>query len=311
MSIDAQAQQLHIILEKEAPLAPLTYFKIGGPAEYLARPRTNEEFISVIRLAQGAGIPITMLGGGANVLIADQGIRGLVIHPENRQYRREDTRIIAGAGVTNGQLLGFSIQEGLAGLENLAGVPGTVGGDIYGNAGMFPAGVAPAVHDVLLFSGSAGPIRISVSECGFAYRTSRFKTTKEIIIEASFELATDERSAIAGRVRDMIATHKRGVQPTSEPCSGCMFKNPEGDYAARLIDQAGLKGKRIGGAEVSRLHANFIINTGTATADHVLQLMSYIKQQIRDRYGIQLQEEVQLLGFSDTQQSPLQTQKVS
>lgn len=301
MTFEERARQQHINVETQVPLAPLTHFKIGGPADYLVRPKTNEKFIAAVRLAQEMQLPMTLLGGGANILVADAGIRGVVIHPENRQLLREGHTIIAGAGVTNGQLLGFSTTEGLAGLENLAGVPGTVGGSVYGNAGMFPSGIAPVLADVLAVDVRGETYRVTNDECAFSYRTSRFKRTREIIIEARFSLYPKDPKVIAAEVRRLISTYKRGVQPIGEPCSGCVFKNPEGDYAARLIDQAGLKSKRIGGAEVSSLHANFVINTGGATADHVVQLISYIKQQIRDRYSIELQEEMQYLGFGSTE----------
>ncbi|MFA6512107.1 MAG: UDP-N-acetylmuramate dehydrogenase [Patescibacteria group bacterium] len=297
MNFIVRAHEKGLIIREQAVLAPFTYFKIGGPADFLSQPKTNEEFITVVRLAQEMQIPITILGGGGNVLIADKGIRGLVIHPENRQYTRAENVITAGAGTTNGQLLGFATTEGLAGLENIAGVPGTIGGTVYGNGGMFPSGIEPVLSHVRIVNEAGEEQEFSKQDCALGYRTSRFKRTKEVIIEASFLLYPKDTKVIAAEIRRLIATYKRGVQPIGAACSGCMFKNPTGDYAARLIDAAGLKGKRIGGAEVSPLHANFIINTGDATADHVLQLVSYIKQQIRDAYGVQLQEEVQYLGF--------------
>lgn len=297
MSFLSVLREQGIAAEEHTVLAPFTYFRIGGPADVFVRPKTNAELIAAVRLAQRMKIPITMLGGGGNVLIADRGIRGVVIHPENRQYRREGTTITAGAGVTNGQIISFSIQEGLIGLENLAGVPGTIGGSVYGNAGMFPQGIGPALEEVLALNSHGKEIRLKKEECEFGYRTSRFKRTKEIVVEARFALADMDPEEVARRVRSLIATHKRGVQPTAEPCSGCVFQNPEGKHAAQLIDDAGLKGRRIGGAEVSRLHANFIVNTGGATADHVVQLISMVKQRVRDRFGVQLSEEIQYLGF--------------
>lgn len=295
-------------------LAEFTTMKIGGPAEFACLPKTDDEFVEALTWARAENLPVTVVGAGSNSLVSDNGIRGLVIIPRNDQLVFTSPRVRVGAGVKNGQLIGAAANRGLGGLSWLLGVPGTVGGSLYGNAGSKEHGLGEYVRSVDVVERDGRRHTMTKKECNFSYRHSIFKETKASIIAAELELpAVDpvtERKILAD-----VATMKNSNQPTTAATAGCMFKNPvvtlaqlpetlkpyrlaDGTISAwRLIDHLGLKGKQIGRVQVSPKHGNFMINVGGATADHVVQLTSYIKQQVRDTLGIQLQEEVQYLGF--------------
>lgn len=293
--------------------------KVGGPAEFACLPKNDDEFVAAWQWALSEDIPITMLGAGSNSLINDAGVKGLVIIPRNDHIDFASPRVTVGAGVKNGQLIGSAANQNLGGLSWLLGVPGTVGGSLYGNAGTGNAdqhvhAIGDHVVWVDVIEQNNQRRRLTKAECGFSYRHSIFKETKAGIIAAELELPVvdgkAERALLAA-----TATAKNAKQPTTAASAGCMFKNavvtpdqlppelrpyilPTGAISAwRLIDHLGLKGKQIGQIQISEKHGNFMINLGGATADQVTQLISYVKQQVRDKLGVQLQEEVQYLGF--------------
>jgi UDP-N-acetylmuramate dehydrogenase len=284
-------------IQLNEPLAPHTYYKIGGPAFAYVLPGSLEEYELIVQAAIQMKVPFVVLGTGANVLIADKGFPGLVIRGGGKQCRRIDEhRIIADAGVPLGALMNETAQIGLQGLEFLAGIPGSVGGAVFGNAGGKDLATGDRV-DLVRWIDQAGEVRESTGlECEFAYRTSRFKKSGGTILQATFALEIGDPVLIRTTIEQTLQ-RKRSVQPLTSASAGCVFTNPPGQSAGRLIDEAGLKGKRIGGAEVSMLHGNFIINADHATAEDVVILISYVKQQVRDRYGIQLQEEIRYIGF--------------
>ncbi len=300
-------------------LAPYTTMKIGGRAELACLPKNDEELVAAWEWALAEHLPVTMLGAGSNSLINDAGIKGLVIIPRNDHLDFDGNHVRVGAGVKNGQLIGAAANHNLGGLSWLLGVPGAVGGSLYGNAGSGNAtgqyfGIGDYVVWVDVIERDGRRHQMSKEECGFSYRHSIFKTTKAAIIAAELALPTVDGPAERA-ILSQVAKEKNTKQPTTAATAGCMFKNatavpdqlpselrpfvlPNGTISAwRLIDHLGLKGKQIGQIQISPKHGNFMINLGGATADQVVQLVSFVKQQVRDKLGVQLQEEVQYLGF--------------
>jgi UDP-N-acetylmuramate dehydrogenase len=316
--------------QSEFPLAPATYMKIGGPAEVAWEAHDLDQLVDVLRFCRDRQIPVTVLGGSSNVLIADEGVRGLVILNRCDQMKvlpaavaRESLPVPLHGVVTDdrsylqvesGQktalLVGYSVQQGLSGLEPFLGVPGTVGGAIFNNSHYTQELIGTFVAAVEVLDTQGNRLWLSQSECDFGYDTSRFHQSGETILQVLFGLTVGE----AAQSQQLIAeaTRKRATtQPLGTANSGCMFRNVEvppekqDEYdgqthlsAGWLIDQAGLKGLQVGGAVVSDKHANFIVNTGTATASDVKQLVQKIQSTIQEKNGVTLVPEVFFLGFS-------------
>lgn len=296
MSYTAHAFEHLPGLQKKVELKKYTTCKVGGPAEWFIEPKDDAAFVAALATARAAAIPITILSGGSNCIVADAGIQGLVVHPKNDQYSIDKTSLTAGAGLSLARLLAICTKNNLTGIEFLAGIPGMLGGSIFGNAGWPSIALGDFISSVDVVTSAGTREQWDHAQCMFAYRTSRMKKEKATIISAVLSLKKGNQEAIRTLVNENILK-KNKTQPASADSSGCIFKNPPGLSAGKLIEDAGLKGKRIGGAEVSKKHANFIINTGTASAEDIITLISYIKQQIRDTVGVQLQEEVIYLGF--------------
>ncbi len=289
-----------------APLAGLTTFKIGGPADWLLEARTADEVRAALRLAHVAGVPVTVLGGGSNVLVADAGVRGLVIRPRGGEVSLVDaTHVRADAAVTINGLVRWTITHGRAGLEAWAGTPGTVGGAICGNAHWNRQNIGDLVDHVGLAT-TAGDVRIVPhAEMGFAYDTSRLQRTRELVLWVVFRVAPGEPEALRATARASLAYRKK-TQPLAMPSAGCIFQNPDPTRdrvpdgipcsAGALVDRAGLKGHAVGGARVSPTHANFIVNEGTATASDVRTLVEQCRAAVRDRFGVTLRDEIVYLG---------------
>lgn len=291
--------------QADAPLAPLTTFKVGGPAEFLADISSEAELRALVREASDAGIPVTPLGGGSNVLVADEGIRGVVVRLRLTDIERVDRETVrAGAGVTINGLVRWTIGRGLAGLEAWAGTPGTVGGAIRGNAHWGGQDIATRVRSVTLAARDGSIVDVPRDEMGFAYDRSRIIDTGEIVVAASFVVAEGNVEELRARARASLHYRKQ-TQPLAMPSAGCIFQNPSPDdavpagiprSAGALIDRAGLKGLRIGGARISERHANFIVNDGGATADDIRQLIERARDEVRRRFGVELRDEVVCLG---------------
>lgn len=291
--------------QADAPLAPLTTFKVGGPAEFLADISSEAELRALVREASDAGIPVTPLGGGSNVLVADEGIRGVVVRLRLTDIERVDRETVrAGAGVTINGLVRWTIGRGLAGLEAWAGTPGTVGGAIRGNAHWGGQDIATRVRSVTLAARDGSIVDVPRDEMGFAYDRSRIIDTGEIVVAASFAVAEGNVEELRARARASLHYRKQ-TQPLAMPSAGCIFQNPSPDdsvpagiprSAGALIDRAGLKGLRIGGARISERHANFIVNDGGATADDIRQLIERARDEVRRRFGVELRDEVVCLG---------------
>lgn len=294
------------------PLAKYTSFKIGGPAEYFYIAKSADDLKKAVRAAREEGISYYILGGGSNVLVSDQGFGGLVIKLEFNDLEIKDSKIICGAGLNLNNLINKAAENGLSGLEFAAGIYGTVGGAVRGNAGAYGKAIGDLVEKVEALRGDE-VVELDKSDCKFGYRQSVFKNedNKDIILNVTLQLEKGEEKEIKKKIEDIIDKRSEKL-PTEFPSAGCVFKNIEyteelsqfKDWevkgkipAACFIDELGLKGKQIGGAKVSEKHANFIINTGRATADNVLALISLIKMKVRDNYNVQLKEEMEYIGF--------------
>lgn len=289
-------------LEFDRPLAPLTSYKTGGPAKYFIWAKSAVEIRDAISKARRIGLPFYMIGGGSNLLVSDQGYDGLIIKIDIRGFEvLENSVLDAGAGEELMDMVNFATNHSLAGLEFAAGIWGSVGGAIYGNAGAFGGELGPIMADAEIVT-PEGEIKIVDREyCGFGYRDSRLKRTKDVIIRCRFQLQAGEKTAIEGRVGDILA--QREQKHPSELTAGCFFKNipdarePYGKLpAGRLLEQAGAKGMAVGGARVYEKHANIIVNSGNATAKEIRLLADQMKQRVFDKFGIRLEEEVQELG---------------
>lgn len=304
-------------IQKNILLKDYTTFKLGGPADYFALCQEIGEVEIAIKFAQEKDLPILILGGGSNILFSDQGFRGLVIKLDLQKLEFHGQEVTVGAGVLLAFLLNQTLEHGLIGLEFAAGVPGTLGGAIRGNAGTYGLAMSDVIKEVSYFDENYQLKYCLGAECNFAYRHSIFKENKNIIVEAKLLLKTGDVVAARQLVADRLK-YRQDTQP-NEPSAGCIFKNIEFKNvdiedlerrgldltpfvknqkipASYLIDRAGLKGHIIGGVKVSEKHANYIVNfEQKGTAEQVIMLVSFIKQQVRDKYGVQLQEEVQFV----------------
>ena len=296
-------------VERDRVLAPLTTFKVGGPADLFFEPGSAAEIVAALKAAHAAGdVPVTLLGGGSNILVADSGVRGLVLRPRGGQIEKEGQHVRADAAVTINGLVRWLITHGLAGLEAWAGTPGTVGGGIYGNAHWAGRLLSEFVTTVRLASRHGVVSDVPVAEMGFGYDRSRLQTSGEVLLSALFAVAPGDPERLRETARESLHYRKR-TQPLAMPSAGCIFQNPERDIvlpagvphsAGALIDRAGLKGVREGGAEVSPTHANFIVNLGHATAADIRALVMRCQRAVAERFGVALLEEIVYLGdFAD------------
>ena len=294
-------------VSREVPLAPFTTFRVGGPAERLVEVHDPTALARAVAIAAQAGVPVTILGGGSNVLVSDSGIRGVVVRVRGGAMALEgESGVRADAGASLNNLVRWTIGRGLAGLEAWAGTPGTVGGAVFGNAHYRGRSIGELVATVRLVGGSGVIEDVSTAKMEFAYGRSRLRRTGEVVLSALFALrATADSADLRGTARRSLADRKR-TQPLHVPSAGCVFQNPDPAVdrvpdgfpasAGALIDRAGLKGVALGGARVSPLHANFIVNEGGATASDIRQLIERCRDEVRARFGVTLREEIRYLG---------------
>jgi UDP-N-acetylmuramate dehydrogenase len=294
-------------VRRDVPLAPLTTLKVGGPADFVVEPQSAEEIVAVLRIAHRQAVPVTVLGGGSNVLISDRGIRGVVIRPRGGTISMVGTDLVkADAAITINGLVRWTINRGCAGLEAWAGTPGTVGGAVFGNAHWRRENIGDTIESVRLARRDGTILQVPVDRMEFAYDSSRLKRTGEIVLWAAFRVAAGaDPAALRSVARESLAFRKR-TQPLESPSAGCIFMNPDTardrvpdgipPSAGALIDRAGMKGMASGGAQVSATHANFIINTGAATAVEIKQLVERCRTEVSDRFGVVLRDEIVTLG---------------
>jgi UDP-N-acetylmuramate dehydrogenase len=288
------------------PLAGFTTFRVGGPADWLLETRSADEIVRALRLAAQHGVPVTPLGGGSNVLVADAGVRGLVVRPRGGAIERlAPDRVRSDASVTINGLVRWTITHGAAALEAWAGTPGTVGGAVFGNA-HFGGRLIGSLIDRVRVATRAGDVRdLAADEMAFGYDRSRVQDTGEIVLSADFVVAPGDPAAMRTVARQSLAFRKR-TQPLDTPSAGCIFQNPEPGRdrvpegvpwsAGALVDRAGLKGASAGHARVSPTHGNFIVNEGAASAAEIRSLIERCKADVRRRFGVELREEIVYLG---------------
>lgn len=279
------------------PLARYTTFRIGGDADYFVEPADIDDVINIVEYAKSHSVPYYVMGNGSNILISDDGIRGIVINLETgfNYLKTENEMVIAGAGVKIARFVEFCIQNSYSGVEMLAGIPATVGGALVMNAGAYGGETADHVSEVKVIKN--GKLKsLKKDECGFKYRSSELKNT--VVLEASFKLIKGEKEQISQRRKELII-HRNEAQPVEIPNAGCVFKNPGDKKAAILIDQCGLKGTKFGGAMVSPKHANFIVNFDNASANDVIELVKLVKSRVFEKTGVELEMEVKLVGFTE------------
>jgi UDP-N-acetylmuramate dehydrogenase len=288
------------------PLAPYTTLHVGGPADWFVDVVSLDDLRHVLAAARAADVPVTVLGGGSNVIVADEGIRGVVVRLRLTRISLVDgDRVRAEAGVTINGLVRWTIGKGLAGIEAWAGTPGTVGGAIYGNAHYGGRDIAGYVAQVEVATRAGELATVAATDMGFAYDTSRLQRTGEILVSADFRVSPGEPDALRQTARASLA-HRKLTQPLALPSAGCLFQNPDPGRdvlpagvpasAGALIDRAGLKGQRVGGASISTVHANFLVNDGSATARDIRDLAEIARSAVRDRFGVELRNEIVFLG---------------
>lgn len=280
------------------PMRNHTTWRIGGPAELLVQPESIAELQQVLAEARQAQRPLYVIGGGSNLLVADEGLAGTVIKLGGGLRRLEITgqTVIAEAGVPLPLLARTAAEQQLSGLEFAAGIPGTVGGAVVMNAGAYQSRMSDVVTQVTCCDRSGALLTLEAEQCGFAYRNSRFKQRRDLlVVSVQMELTPGKKEDILAQMQKNTAARK-AKQPVEYPSAGSIFKNPPQDAAGRLIELVGAKGWRQGGAMVSEKHSNFIVNTGAATCEDVLQLVKRVKQAVLEQTGVQLEEEILLLG---------------
>lgn len=279
------------------PLANHTTWKIGGPADILVIPHDKEALVRAVTTLYQEGVPWRAIGRGSNLLVLDGGIRGVVFKISDvlDHLRFDGNKVYAGAGFSFIKLALLASREGLTGMEFAGGIPGNVGGAVYMNAGAHGSEVSRILKEAEILLETGELVTYSAAQLDFSYRTSKLQSSSAIVTEVLFELDHGDRKQIA----EAMAKHKdrrRLTQPLQLPCAGSVFRNPPNDHAGRLIESSGLKGYRVGGAEISKQHANFIVNVGQATANDVLTLMEHAQTVVYDRYGVRLVPEVLVVG---------------
>ena len=294
--LDALAAERGITLTPDAPMAPLTTLRVGGPADRLVEAQSRDELLAALALARDAAAPWFVIGNGSDLVVADAGIRGFVIRNRAREVAVDGRRIHADAGTPMALLVRRSTAAGLAGLEFGTSIPGTLGGAVWANAGAHDREMRDVVVAVEAWDPSDGRVAsLDAEACRFAYRESRFKHTPQVIVAASLALDQDEPGAIAGRVAANQA-RRVATQPLADQNAGSVFRNPPGDHAGRLIDAAGLKGRRLGTASISTLHANFIVTDRRGRAADVRALGDQVRAAVSERFGIGLAYEIEFVG---------------
>ncbi|MBO4902933.1 MAG: UDP-N-acetylmuramate dehydrogenase [Lachnospiraceae bacterium] len=285
------------ILHNE-PMCLHTTFRVGGPADTVLVPEREEEAVALLRLFSDSGEPFFLLGNGSNLLVSDRGYRGTVILIDHNLsgIEKEGDRLIVQAGTLLSKAAAFALQEGLAGMEFASGIPGTLGGGVTMNAGAYGGEMKDIVESVRLFDCENGKIQTVVNtDMHFAYRHSLVKEGKYVVLSAVLKLHPDEPSAIRARM-DELKEKRVSKQPLEYPSAGSTFKRPEGYFAGKLIEDAGLRGFSIGDAMVSEKHAGFVINKGNATAEEIIRLIRHIREEVHAMSGVWLEPEVCMLG---------------
>lgn len=291
-------------IKTDEPLSDHTSYAIGGPADVLACPADTEDLSRLLQAIKTRQLPSYILGGGTNLLVRDGGVRGVMINLKRmhaikieREYRSIGGAfavVCAEAGASLAKLLFFGVEQGFTGLEFTAGIPGTVGGAVCMNAGTALGEMGDVVESVTLISPDGEVSVRSAAELKFGYRTTSIPEG-HLVLEARVVLRREDKEKVKARLKELLEKRKP-LQPWGFPNAGSVFKNPQQESAGKLIEAAGLKGRSVGGAQVSEKHANFIVNTGKATASDVLALMEIVKKKVLEVHGVRLEPEIKILG---------------
>ena len=279
------------------PMTKHTSFHIGGPADLMAQPQSEAELRALLVKAAEAAVPVTLVGNGSNLLVRDKGIRGLVIKLGNmlRDIEINGNVLTFGSGVSLAMASKKAAELGLSGMEFAVGIPGSIGGAVYMNAGAYDGEMAKVVRSVRVMDAAGNVSELTAEELDFGYRHSALQGSGKIVTSVTVELVAGDKQAIADKMAD-FSNRRITKQPLELPSAGSMFKRPPGYFAGTLIDQTGLKGYTVGGAQVSTKHAGFVVNIGGATAADVLQLISDVQAKVFAAHSVKLEPEVLVLG---------------
>lgn len=283
-------------IRREEPMKNHTTFRIGGPAKYYVTPENVDELILVTGLCKSQEMPFFVIGSGSNLLVSDAGYPGVVISTENLDHCRINReRIRAGAGVKLSKMAKQAMEHALTGLEFAAGIPGTVGGALVMNAGAYGGEMKDVLVSAVLLTREGNVVKKKAEELELGYRTSRIPSEGLTVLEAEFELRPGNKDKIL-QLMNELAAKRREKQPLEYPSAGSTFKRPEGYFAGKLIEDAGLRGFQVGGAQVSEKHCGFVINRNQATAADVLELCRQVSEKVKDQTGVELEMEIKRLG---------------
>ncbi|CEJ72301.1 UDP-N-acetylenolpyruvoylglucosamine reductase [[Clostridium] sordellii] len=290
------------ILDKEGiylnePMKNHISFKVGGPADFLLKPKTEDEIKKLIEFLKNENIPYIVIGNGSNLLVKDGGIRGVVIKIADNfnKFEIEDTKVIAQSGALLSFMGKAILNKSLTGFEFAAGIPGTLGGAIAMNAGAYGGEMKDIVKSVRLMDSKGNIIELSNKEMEFEYRRSLISKSEYIVLSAIIELKEGNFDEIKGYMKELTKSRVT-KQPLNLPSAGSTFKRPEGHFAAKLIEDSGLKGLTLGGARVSEKHSGFVVNIGDAKAKDIIELINVVKSTVYSKFGVMLEEEVKILG---------------
>jgi len=287
------------LVQFQVPLAPLTSFRVGGPAEWFVTPQTLEELQESFDWANRAGLPVTLLGAGSNLLISDRGLPGLVIstrHLRHLELEPETGQITVGAGYSVPRLARLAAEHGWQGLEWAVGIPGTVGGAVVMNAGAHQECTADRLLSVQILSPKGKVELLTPADLGYGYRTSALQGSNQLVVQATFQLQPGADPEQVKAITETHLQHRLQTQPYHLPSCGSVFRNPGPQTAGWLIERTGLKGFQIGAAQVAERHANFILNCGGASASDILRVIRHVQSRVSDRWSFALQPEVKIIG---------------
>lgn len=295
--LDALAGERSITLSPHASLAPLTTLRVGGAADRLATAETVDELVALLELAVDAGVPTFLLGKGSDLVVADAGIRGLVIRVRADGVTIDGTAITAEAGASMTGMAKASARAGLAGFDWAISIPGSFGGAVWANAGAHGGEMADVLRTIEAWDpGTRQRRTIAAADAGFSYRDSRFKHSEEVVLSGIIDLSHGDPADVQARI-DAHQARRRATQPLADQNAGSVFRNPPNDHAGRLVEAAGLKGHRVGTAQVSPLHANFIVtDRGAGRAADVRALGDEVRRVVADRFGVDLHYEIEFVG---------------
>ena len=281
-------------IREDVPLSDRTWFKLGGPAQYFAEPTSVDELTAVVERCRDEGLSVRLLGGGSNVLVRDEGVAGMVIslaQPHFSAIQVSGRQVTVGGGASLANAITVTVGAGLAGLEPLVGIPGTVGGALHGNAGSHGGDIGQWASRATVMTRGGEILQRQPEDLVFAYRQSSLDEL--VILDAQFELEEEDPVEVTKRMQKQWIIKKASL-PMAHENTGCIFKNPRGMSAGMLIDQCGLKGEQVGGAEVSQRHANFFIARPGASTKDVLQLIDLVRNRVAERMGVELETEIQI-----------------